>query len=151
MHVGRRGGCPGERMPSLVSHGLCPGRVQSWCWTLVQWAIWAPTSFLHQPPQGAGSGWQHLLLPTMRWCGLPWWFSCKESSCNAGDMGSIPGSGRCPGGDVATHSSILASRIPWAEKPGGLQSTRLQRVRNAWSDWAHTNARNGVPFGQMDT
>ena len=30
--------------------------------------------------------------------------------------------------DVATHSSILAWRIPWTEEPGGLQSIRLQRV-----------------------
>ena len=29
---------------------------------------------------------------------------------------------------MATHSSILAWRIPWTEKPGGLQSTGLQRV-----------------------
>jgi len=29
---------------------------------------------------------------------------------------------------MATHSSILAWRIPWMEKPGGLQSTGLQRV-----------------------
>ena len=27
---------------------------------------------------------------------------------------------------MATHSSILAWRIPWAEEPGGLQSTGLQ-------------------------
>ena len=27
---------------------------------------------------------------------------------------------------IATHSSILAWRIPWTEEPGGLQSTRLQ-------------------------
>ena len=31
---------------------------------------------------------------------------------------------------VATHSSILTSRIPWTEEPGGLQPTRLQRVRH---------------------
>ena len=30
---------------------------------------------------------------------------------------------------MATHSSILAQRIPWTEEPGGLQSTELQRVR----------------------
>ena len=30
--------------------------------------------------------------------------------------------------DMATHSSILAWRIPWTEEPGGLQSTGLQRV-----------------------
>ena len=29
---------------------------------------------------------------------------------------------------MAIHSSILASRIPWTEKPGGLQSVGLQRV-----------------------
>ena len=27
---------------------------------------------------------------------------------------------------MATHSSILASRIPWTEEPGGLQSVGLQ-------------------------
>ena len=30
---------------------------------------------------------------------------------------------------MATHSSILAWRIPWTEKPGRPQSTGLQRVR----------------------
>ena len=29
---------------------------------------------------------------------------------------------------TATHSSVLASRIPWTEEPGGLQSVALQRV-----------------------
>ena len=32
--------------------------------------------------------------------------------------------------EMATHSSILAWRIPWTEEPGGLQSTGLQRVRH---------------------
>ena len=31
--------------------------------------------------------------------------------------------------EMATHSSILAWRIPWTEKPGGLQSMGSQRVR----------------------
>ena len=30
--------------------------------------------------------------------------------------------------DMATHSTILAWRIPWTEKPGGLQSMESQRV-----------------------
>ena len=30
--------------------------------------------------------------------------------------------------EMATHSSILAWRIPWAEEPGGLQSMGSQRV-----------------------
>ena len=45
-----------------------------------------------------------------------------------GDVGWIPGLGRSPGGGMATHSSVLAWRIPWTEEPGGLQSTGSQRV-----------------------
>ena len=50
----------------------------------------------------------------------------KESACNAGDLGSIPGLGRSPGEGMATHFSIVAWRIPWTEEPGGLQSMGLQ-------------------------
>ncbi|MES9130246.1 hypothetical protein ABEQ10_11990, partial [Cutibacterium acnes] len=32
--------------------------------------------------------------------------------------------------EMATHSSILAWRIPWTEEPGGLQSMGSQRVRH---------------------
>ena len=32
--------------------------------------------------------------------------------------------------EMATHSSILAWKIPWTEEPGGLQSTGQQRVRH---------------------
>ena len=32
--------------------------------------------------------------------------------------------------EMATHSSILAWKIPWMEEPGGLQSTGSQRVRH---------------------
>ena len=31
---------------------------------------------------------------------------------------------------MATHSSILAWRIPWTEQPGGLQSTGAHRVKH---------------------
>ena len=41
---------------------------------------------------------------------------------------------------MATHSSILAWRIPWTEEPGGLQSTAPQRVRHDWSNSAHSLA-----------
>ena len=34
---------------------------------------------------------------------------------------------------MATHSSILAWRIPWTEEPGRLQSMGLQRVRHDWA------------------
>ena len=35
--------------------------------------------------------------------------------------------------EMATHSSVLALRIPWMEEPGGLQSMGLQRVRHDWA------------------
>ena len=54
---------------------------------------------------------------------------CKESTCNAGDPGLIPGQKDPLEEEMATHSSILAWRIPWTEEPGGLQSMGSQRVR----------------------
>ena len=62
--------------------------------------------------------------------GLPGGSDGKESACNAGDLGSIPGLGRSPGEGMATHSSILAWRIPWTEETVWLQSMGLQRVRH---------------------
>ena len=61
--------------------------------------------------------------------GFPGGSNGKESACNAGDLGSNPGSEEPLEKGMATHSSILAWRIPWTEKPGGLQSMGLQRVR----------------------
>ena len=53
----------------------------------------------------------------------------KNLPANAGnvrDVGLIPGSGRSSGGGMATHSSMLAWRIPWAEEPARLWSTESQ-------------------------
>ena len=36
---------------------------------------------------------------------------------------------------MATHSSILAWRIPWIEEPGRLQSMSLQTDTKSWHDW----------------
>ena len=52
----------------------------------------------------------------------------KNLPANVGDLGSISGSGRSPGEEMATHSSILAWEIPWTEKPGRLQFMGSQRV-----------------------
>ena len=60
--------------------------------------------------------------------GFPDGSEVKASARNAGDLGSIPGSETSPGEEMATHSSILAWRIPWTEEPGGLQFTGSQRV-----------------------
>ena len=46
--------------------------------------------------------------------------------------------------EMATHSSVLAWRIPWTEEPGGLPSVGSHRVRHDWSDLAAAehNAHN---------
>ena len=49
------------------------------------------------------------------------------NSGGAGNTSLIYGSGRSPGEEMATHSSILAWKIPYTEEPGGLQSMGLQR------------------------
>ena len=58
----------------------------------------------------------------------------KNSPASAGDvedMNSIPGWEDPLEEEMATHSSILAGRIPWIEEPGGLQSMGSQRVRHS--------------------
>ena len=52
----------------------------------------------------------------------------KESACTAGDPGLIPGREDPLEKEMATHSSILAQKIPWTEELGRLQSMELQRV-----------------------
>ena len=55
----------------------------------------------------------------------------KEFSCNAGYHCSIPGSGIWedpPEKEMATHSSVLAWRIPRTGEPGGLPSLGSHRV-----------------------
>ena len=63
----------------------------------------------------------------------------KKLPASARDVGT--GAQSLGGGDpleegTATHSSVLAWRIPWTEEPGGLQSMGSQRVRHDRSDLA---------------
>ena len=55
--------------------------------------------------------------------GMHRWLSGKESLCNSGATGNmslIPGSRKSLEEGIATHSSILAWRIPWTQESGGL-------------------------------
>ena len=54
----------------------------------------------------------------------------KQSACSAGDLSSTPESESSLEKGTASHSRILAWRIPWTEEPGGLQSMGPQRVRH---------------------
>ena len=73
-----------------------------------------------------------LLIPTVGdYRGFPGGSDGEESACNAGDWDSIPGSGRFPGeGNGYTHSTTLAWRSPWIEKPDKLQTMGSHRVRH---------------------
>ena len=99
------------------------------------------------------------------WSYVPDWASqvvqvIKNPLANAGsikDPGLIPGSGRFPEDGMATHSSVLAWRIPRTEEPGGPQSiglqsrTQLKQIVMAWHmpDYqTHdmlTTKKNGIP------
>ena len=54
----------------------------------------------------------------------------QESAYNAGDPGSIPGSGRFPGKGNGNPLQYPCLGIPWTEEPGRLQSLWSQRVRH---------------------
>ena len=62
--------------------------------------------------------------------GFPGASDSKESTCNVGDLDSIPGLGRCPGGGYANPLQYSCLETSWTEEPGGLQSLGLQRVRH---------------------
>ena len=61
--------------------------------------------------------------------------------------------------EMATHSSVLAWRIPGTAKPGGLPSMGLHRVRHDWSDLAVAAlpsplscvSQHPIPFCKPDT
>jgi len=57
----------------------------------------------------------------------------EASACNAGDLGWEDPLEK----EMATHSSILAWRIPCTEEPGGLQSMGSQRVGHDWATSLH--------------
>ena len=60
--------------------------------------------------------------------GFPCGSVSKETACNAGDLGSIPGSGRLPGEENGNPPQYSCLENPWTEEPGGLQSLGLQEL-----------------------
>ena len=61
--------------------------------------------------------------------GFPGGSALKKLPANA-DVGLIPGSGRAPGEEMATFSSIPAWEVPWTEESSGLPSMGSQRLRH---------------------
>ena len=58
----------------------------------------------------------------------------KESPCNEGDLGSVPGLGRYAQRDRTSLSGIVAWKISWTEDPSRLQSMGSQENRTQLSD-----------------
>ena len=62
--------------------------------------------------------------------GLPWWLGCKESSCNARDLGSIPGLGRSHG--EGNSYPLQYSDLENSMDRRAWQYMGSQRVRHDW-------------------
>ena len=62
--------------------------------------------------------------------GFPWWLSGKESSCNAGDAGSIPGLGRSPGGGNDNPLQYSCLEDPTDR---GAWRTTVHKVTRRWT------------------
>ena len=62
--------------------------------------------------------------------GLPGDSEGKESACNVRELGSIPGSGRSPEKEMATHVSIFAWRIPMDREAWW---ATVHRVAKSWT------------------
>ena len=81
--------------------------------------------------------------------GLAWWLRrYKESACNAGDPGWIPGGEDPLEKEMATHSSILVWRIPWGRKESDRsEQLSLTRGKSTAHDFGHT-ALSSTTAGQ---
>ena len=71
-----------------------------------------------------------IILITIVLMGFPGGSYGKESTCNLGDLGSIPGLGRSSGEGNGNPLQCSCWRIPWTEKPDRLQPMGPQRVRH---------------------
>ena len=91
--------------------------------------------------------WEQIARPWQRWgCWVPeFWWDFDQASLVAQRLKDLPpmqetqvrslGQEDPLEKEMATHSSILAWRIPWTEELGRLQSTGSQRVGHDWSDF----------------
>ena len=73
-------------------------------------------------------------LPTPVFLGFPGGSDGKESTCNAEDLGWIPGVGKVPRREWLPTSVFLPGESPWTEEPGGLRTTGLHKSRTQLRD-----------------
>ena len=82
--------------------------------------------------------------------GLPWWLSGKGSICNAGHPGSIPGSGRSPGGGNGNPLQYSCLENPldrgarWARVHGVSESDMTEATEHACAECVRVNPHLSV-------
>ena len=130
---------------SAVVHGVAKSqtRLSDWTELYTGWSQWfwqkdsggatgKPSATCGRNGKGRSlEAKTRFICPRVIW-GFPHSSVGKESACNAGDEGLIPGLGNPLEKEMATQSSILAWKIPWTEKPGGLQSRVSQELDTTW-------------------
>ena len=96
--------------------------------------------------------WRRDRLPTSIFGGFPDGWGGKESACNVGNLGLIPGLGRFPGGGHATliflpvESQWTAGYSPW----GGKESDRTEWLSTAQTAHAN-NSRSTIAYQALGT
>ena len=107
--------------------------------TYIESIMWEVLTYIHPKPSPQSRQWTYSspqsfhvslcdLSPASK---FPGGSDSKEFACNAEDL-DLGWEDSLEKG-MATHSSILAWRIPWMEDPGGLQSMKSQRVGYDWA------------------
>ena len=111
-------------------------------------AFWTcPLSMLSNPKSPIVQLWKSLYYAVLWLLELSRWCSGKESACQGRRrerLGFDPWVGMIPLDpspwlEMATHSGILAWKIPWTEEPDGLQSRGSQKSQTQLSNWTYTH------------
>ena len=79
-----------------------------------------------------------LIIVNLTEKGLPRWPSGKESTCSTGDIGSIPGSGRYPGGGNGNLLQFFCLEVSMDRGTWWATAHGVTKSRRRLSDWAHT-------------
>ena len=105
---------------------------------------------------GAKTGWGRKQSLVKKYTGLPWLLSGKESTCNAGDLGSTPGSGRTPGegNGYLLQYSCLDNSIDrgawWATIHGVTKSWMTERLTLSLTRSTQWNQRHRPQEQQLN-
>ena len=125
------------KLKSQEPHDLY--QIQMWLfllWRPMNWKTnyWYPITYTRE---GDGTPLQYSCLESPR-DGGAWWAAVHGVAKSRTRLSDFPFTFHFHAleKEMATHSSVLAWRIPGTGKPGGLPSVGLHRVRHDWSDWS---------------